>query len=1326
MSNISRRSKVVAAAATLAVVAGFAAVGGTATAAGNDHTGHGTDGVKVSKVSKADLAKAAAGSARPRVMKQRKGTGEPGSAAPAGVPSSGRYAFLLKLSTADTAKAYAGSLSKGKGAAAAAAKGQLSKVVAAQNKAIDGLPSGSKVVYRTHSVLAGVAVTTDVKNYDRLTRISGVTDVYPIAPKSPTNSYAVPLQGAPAAWVAHGDLGAKSSVAIIDTGVDYTHSDFGGQGTKAAYEAAKANLGASPDYPSSKVVGGYDFAGDDYNADPNDPDYNPTTAPDPYPLDCNSHGTHVAGTVAGLGVNADGSTYTGAYNANTPFDQLRIGPGMAPAAKLYAYRVFGCEGSTDLVSAAIDRASDPNGDGDPSDHVDVINMSLGSDYGSPQDGDSVTTEAATAKGILVVVASGNAGDIYDVGGSPGNTVSALTAAASKDAYAQVDRLNVTAPAQIVDGYAAERSIAYPWDTDGHPDLAGEVARVSDPTNLDGCNPLSPADAIAVDGKIAFVEWTDVDANRNCGSVQRSGNLKAAGATGFIFGDDEENFAAGITGDDDIPGVLVAKSGADAIRAQLVAGTTVIVGSTTKNGKSTLDPTLNDTLAGFSSRGIGDAGDVKPDITAVGDSVFSASNGTGNEGQNDSGTSMATPMTAGAAALVRSVHQEWTPEQAKADLMNTAGADLYTGTSKTGDKYAPQRVGAGRIQVDRALDNDVLAYSADDKNAVSVSFGPQAVTASTVLHKTIKVQNTSLTAATFDVSYEARTSVPGADYSVSPSTVTVDPRSTKTVTVTLSLDPSAMTKTIDPTMETDQAGVPRQFQADASGLVNLDRQGSDLDLRVPVYAAPRPASAMTQAASVTLPSGDVQQAQLPLTGQTVNRGSGATKIQATVAGFELQATSGLAPSCSSEIHSGCVGFPDERSADLKRVGSTSSAPQMVANGDDPMDGYAYFAINTQGRWRTAASSQEFDVYIDGTGDGVPDVVAFNTRLPDTDVLVAELVDLSNGKVIDLEPLNDSFGDTDTAMFDSDTLVLPVAIGAIPGVSPGHSRVQYGVFSYSPYQGAPVDTVGDLDGDKLVDALSMDVLKPGVTLYGTYTGDASPLLYPDGPSSVLNLRRDAAAYAADNGKGAMVVHFQNGLGDKSQVVALKTAPSVSLALSPNPAARAQQVTATVTVPGTGKAATGPVVLKTGTTTLASGTVANGTATLTFASNQAGVLPVRAEYAGDDDHEPGVSDPVQLTVKKSTPAVSMSLNRNPAKKGQSVTATVRIPTIAGIAPTGQVTVLRGTGAVLGRGTLVNGVASITFTNTSGTQYYLRATYPGDANYLNGASASTLLKIH
>lgn len=141
----------------------------------------------------------------------------------------------------------------------------------------------------------------------------------------------------------------------------------------------------------------------------------------------------------------------------------------------------------------------------------------------------------------------------------------------------------------------------------------------------------------------------------------------------------------------------------------------------------------------------------------------------------------------------------------------------------------------------------------------------------------------------------------------------------------------------------------------------------------------------------------------------------------MAGFELQVKSPA-----------LTGIPsDEKAADLKYVGTTPNALELHSIGDDPFGcngggqcGLEYFAISTYRPWHTAASQNEYDIYIDSNGDGVPDTVTFNTRLtPSDNVFVTETIDLNSGDTIDAELINDRSGGTDTALFDNDTLVMP---------------------------------------------------------------------------------------------------------------------------------------------------------------------------------------------------------------------------------------------------------------------------------------------------------------
>lgn len=204
--------------------------------------------------------------------------------------------------------------------------------------------------------------------------------IYPNGKVKAVLNQSVPLIGADKVWQTTSSTGESITgkgikIAIIDTGVDYTHSDLGGC------------LGAG-----CKVAGGYDIVNKD-----NDP------------IDDMGHGTHVASIAAGNGV-------------------LK---GVAPEATIYAYKVLDQYGGGywSNVIAGIERAIDPNGDGDLSDSADIINMSLGG-KGDPNDPVSQATDNAVKSGAIVVVAAGNNGSSPETILSPGTSREAITVGAT--------------------------------------------------------------------------------------------------------------------------------------------------------------------------------------------------------------------------------------------------------------------------------------------------------------------------------------------------------------------------------------------------------------------------------------------------------------------------------------------------------------------------------------------------------------------------------------------------------------------------------------------------------------------------------------------------------------------------------------------------------------------------------------------------------------------------------------------------------------------------------------------------------------------------------
>lgn len=1038
----------------------------------------------------------------------------------------GRVTAFVELEAKPAVDAFAEETGKGATKqqakdAAKATKNDTGRVTDVVVGALKGKDSATRELFRTANGVPGVVVQADAAKVRELAQRADVKSVRTVVPKVRQNSTAVQLTNTLKAWQEYGKLGDDTRVGIIDTGIDYTHSDFAGPGTIEAFEAIDETKVDASYFPTAKVVGGYDFVGNAYDGSSDDPALN-TPKPDPNPLDCNGHGSHVAGTAAGFGVNADGSTFKGDYTKLTPeaLDAMRIGPGTAPKALLYALKVFGCDGSTNVTAQALDWALDPDGDGDFSDHLDVVNLSLGSDYGAPDDPDSLFVRKLNASGVLTVFSAGNGGDLYDIGGSPGSTPEALTVASTRDSYVLRDAVEVTAPAGSAGKKPGQYSVAFNYEG---ANVSAPVVAMSDAANKDGCLAFNAADKAAVAGKMVWLEWDDNDATRRCGSVGRTNNATAAGAVGAVFTSNLEHFNAGISGNATIPVFQFTGSATAALRPALAAGTLAVrQAGDLRTSLPTFDASITDTPSSFTSRGVRGPV-VKPDVAAPGDSIASALVGSGNKTMVNSGTSMAAPHIAGVAALVRQVHPDWTPEEVKAAVMNSAGADVKA----DGKTYAPNRVGAGRVNAKAAVENQVLAYVQDDPGAVSASFGAVEVSRPVSRTKTIKVVNKSTNWVDYKVGYEALTQIPGVRYDLSATTVRVSPRGVARITVTLKIDdPAALRKTVDPTIEANHLDTPRQYLADASGRVVLTPTGgASVPLRVPVYSAPKPVSDINAPSRVRVTGSG--QGVLNLTGRGVDQGA----YKSLVSVLELQASSPRLPECRRNVTSNCTLNDTAKGGDLRHVGVTSTAPLAKAQGK-PEQSLLAFGLSTWGNWYNLGSNTIPFVDIDTNGDGAFDYEVYATKLTDTDLLVAVAVDLNTGATVDIQGVNGQFGDVDTNVFDTNVVVLPVLLSAL-GIDPSAdtSRIAYQV-GVSGYYVAP----GSSDGlvDSIPTALSFDPLKPGLWVQGG--GDAA-LSYQSRPGTALVVNRDAESLAADRADSLLVLNHHNASGDKADVVQVR---------------------------------------------------------------------------------------------------------------------------------------------------------------------------------------------
>ncbi len=1117
----------------------------------------------------------------------------------------GRLQVLVELADTPAAVVYGSALhsanSRVEGLAAARVAGaaQIRLVQSAQQRvsaAIRSAAPGASEIYRVARAYNGIALAVAPAELPRLAKVPGIKAIHPLVLEHPTLSTSVPFLGVPPLWNDSEGLGidltgAGIRIGIIDTGIDYLHADFGGSGLLTAYQANDTTTIADGFFPTARVVGGTDFAGDAYTG-------STMPVPDPDPMDCYGHGSHVAGIAAGGGVDAAGNSYTGPYSPAAPFSALRIGPGVAPQASLYALRIFGCGGSTALTVQAIDWSIDPNGDDDFSDHLDVINMSLGSDYGTLSSTSTVAAENAALAGVIVVAAAGNAGDTFYIVSSPGNSTRSLSVAAIADSGLAGAVLQVNSPAAIAGGFAAAAAVFVPTP----PAPSGQTAAVvqaldpadaAGPSTTDGCSPFTNAAAIA--GNIALID------RGTCGFITKVQNAQAAGAIGAIVVGNVPGDPAllSMTGTAPpgpavtIPSVYISSDDGARIKAQLAGGVNATLAAAT----------AADTVAIFSSRGarIGSPA-VKPDVSAPGVSITSVQTGKtcvsgggclvadpsgfipGSQSLILSGTSMATPHMAGVLALLRQLHPDWTVEELKALAMNGALHDPTIGSNGSGLVYAPGRIGAGRTDPSDSALSQVTAFSSDVAGAISVTFDTPVVgTATQVRH--VRLANHGAAAATYDLAIDLKNDAPGIAFSLPGGTgVTVPAGGTAEIDVQMNATANQMRHVPDRTLSRTQAAggalaslgsLARHWDTEEEGYITFSVAGTT-KLRVPVYMAARPASAMSASGVITTGGNNTGSTTIALAGTDVCTGTlGAGPIcTATTAAptfdevslvspFELQAVSALDP----------VDAPPD--ADIQYAG--------VAY--DPTTNLLLFGVTTWGDWSTPTETS-FNIYVDNNSDGTYDRILFNTN-PGTagkslfggtttgqDSFITLIFNLATSGVSTGTFVNRlSSASIDSALFRTNVMIL-AATPAQLGLAPGTTNFKWKVQTCPGF--APLcEPVNGFHYDEAAGPFSWNyaAASQGLNFGGRH-------LAQDLNGAALPVTWNLTNIAANGSLGALLLHHHNAAGSRAQVVLVQGTPSADLAvvksMAPPSPTLGQNVTFTVTVTNDGPDnATGVVV-------------------------------------------------------------------------------------------------------------------------------------------------------
>ena len=528
----------------------------------------------------------------------------------------------------------------------------------------------SRIVYQYSDAITGFAAKLTEDEVKEMGKKEGFLKAYPDRTLSlfTTRTPAfLGLQGANGFWNGS-NFGKGVIIGMLDSGIVPDHPSFNDQGMPPPPSKWKGPCMFKKSSCNNKVIGGrsFDFRGDGD------------------PIDVIGHGTHTASTAAGNFVT--NATVLGNGNGTAV--------GMAPRAHLAIYKVCGSVGCTASgILAGMDAAI--------KDGVDILSLSLGGDF-HQYDDDIIAIGAFSAmeKGIFVSCAAGNDGPYSESLSNEAPWI--LTVGAST-----MDR-SIRVTVKLGDGRELNGESVFQPDNFTSDKLPLVRPPSSGNRYLSNCNPTSLRD---VKGKIVVCQRAVSGPRVEIGSM-----VKRAGGAAMILVNEEIDGYTTLAEAHVLPASHISYDDGEKITSYFNSSggkpTASLIFKGTIIGNASAP-----TIASFSSRGpsIASSHILKPDIVGPGVSVLAGwpfTVGSSQKGQSGhtfniiSGTSMSTPHLSGIAALVKSMHPDWSPAAIKSAIMTTSDVACHDGKPITDEQHKPAGyfvMGAGHVNPEKASD-----------------------------------------------------------------------------------------------------------------------------------------------------------------------------------------------------------------------------------------------------------------------------------------------------------------------------------------------------------------------------------------------------------------------------------------------------------------------------------------------------------------------------------------------------------------------------------------------------------------------------------------------